>query len=432
MGWFVTLNAAAIAARIREASRRVILVAPGAWPEVGSALCDMHRQLGAGNVVVVLDVSARTARLGLGTFQSVESLLSAGIDVRDHPGLRMGVLICDGYGWSFAMAPALVEPDPTTDTDAFNALALTGTQVEALLIELPPCIPRSEDSGVALAAPTRSVASTDDAETVLACPEPAVGAVRVTPETLDKTRGALKIAPPQPFDLSRRAKMYSSLVEFVELEFVGFRLESHSIRLPSSLSLLATKDKEVKKRVQASLRILDGMNKPDALNDIAELLEDLRKAYLVPVGRAGRVMLKSKREQFEGELAEIEDQLTGIEEVLVGDLDAAITHVFKTLEPDLARAVLAGKPAEFRGLYSDSEDGAREFVRHELEKIRPDATKLVAGMCVRKFYKELTYQTLRDKEFMARLDQLIPQSVRQGAQLFDAETVARGGEFDTP
>lgn len=208
MGWFVTMDAAAIAARIREAKRRVILAAPGLWPQVGEALCAMHQQLGPGNVVVVVDASARTARLGLGTFQSVESLLVAGIDVRDHRGLRMGVLICDGHGWAFAMAPALVEPDPTADTDAFNALALTEAQVQALLIELPCCVPSGEVSAVTPAAPALSAASQRGTARVRPYPEPAVGAERVTPETLEKTQGALKIAPPQPFDLSRRAKMY--------------------------------------------------------------------------------------------------------------------------------------------------------------------------------------------------------------------------------
>ncbi len=429
MGWFVTMDAAAIAARIREAKWRVILAAPGVWPQVGEALCAMHQQLGRGNVVVVVDASARTARLGLGTFQSVESLLGAGIDVRDHRGLRMGVLICDGHGWTFAMAPALVEPDPTADTDAFNALALTEAQVEALLIELPCCGPRGEDSDVPPVGPAHATASKGGTAGVLPYPEPVVGAERVTPETLAKTQGALKIAPPQPFDLSRRAKMYSSLVEFVELEFEGFKLERRSVQLPPTLSLLATEDKEVKKRVQASLRILDAMSKPHALSQIAQSLEDLRNAYLVPVGRAGRVMLKSKRKQFESELADIESHLSDIGNALVADLDTAIDHVFNTLEPDLARAVLAGNPAKFRGRYPESEHGAREFVRHELARIRPSAKKLVETMRVRKFYKELTYQTLKDKEFMARLDELIPQSAREGAQLFDEETVARGGAF---
>src|SRR5690606_13117344 len=127
---------------------------------------------------------------------------------------------------------------------------------------------------------------------------PVIGAEAVKPETLERVERALEIAPPQPFDLARQTRVYHALLQFVELKFEGFSLQSRRIQLPKSLPVIASNDRALKERLSASLKLLDKMAKPASLKDIEVRLEDLRSAYLVPVGRAGRVILKGKLKEF--------------------------------------------------------------------------------------------------------------------------------------
>ena len=398
MPFFTTLTPERIATEIAGARRRVILAAPGIGTGVAHALAAAHGRLPTGAVQVVLDVSATVSRLGYGEHAAAERLVRAGVQLRQQPGLRLGVLICDDHGWSFATAPQLVEADPRERSDVCNAIALTEAQILALRAELP------------------ATSSADEPEAV--APVPVIGAEPVERQDLDRVERALKIAPPQPFDLARQTRVYHALLQFVELTFEGFSLQSRRVKLPKSLPVISSKDRALKERLSASLKLLDKMEKPAALKEVEGRLEDLRTAYLVPVGKAGRVILKGKQREFECELAQIEGDLMNLREALTGDLAAALVNVADLLVPDLARAVLSDPPPRFRGLYdATSQEAAETFVREELRKAFPTAEKLVQGMQIHKFYKDVTYETLKNEAFENRVRELIPSSVLQGALL---------------
>lgn len=406
MPLFTTLTQERVCQEIEAAQRHVILAAPGICLSVAQALQKANERLGHGSVQVVLDVSARAARLGYGEYAAVEMLNQAGVIVRQHAGLRIGALICDDAGWSFATVPSLVEADPTADSDAFNAIALTSAQVMVLRTELPP-VSKGDNPPPALEYPV-------------------VGSDPIDEATLSKVKRALEIAAPQQFDLARQTQVYAALIQFVDLTFEGFNIQSRRIQLPKTLPLIASQDKALKDRVTASLRVLDKLEKPKALQEITEKLEELRNAYLVPVGQAGRVMLKSKRDKFEGELKAIEASLDECKKSLTNDLKTALDGVVNAIIPDLVRAVIADPPPRFRGLFSATEASAADYVREELTKAFPKAEDLVAGMKIHKFYKDVTYETLKNKEFGERVMKEIPQSVLDGS-LLQEEVAAKAG-----
>lgn len=410
MPLFATLDVERICREIGAAKSHVILAAPGVTGKVAQALVSAGDRLSRGAVRVVLDVSPRVARLGFGEQPAVELLKEKGLDIRHHPGLRLGVLICDEHGWSFAISPRLVEADPTAHSNAFNAIALTAAQVLALRGELPQL-----DLG-------------RDTESLQTVPETSVvGVANVEEATLEQVRNALKIAPPQQFDLARQTQVYAALIEFVELTFEGFNLQSRRVKIPKSLPLIASQDRNFKDRLSASLKVLDKIEKPADLRRITEALEELRKAYLVPVGQAGRVMLKSKRRDFEKELGKIEEDLAKCKEVLTQDLHVTLQGVITSLTPELVRAVLADPPPRFRGLFPATEQSATEYVTEELSNAFPKAEKLVEDMKIHKFYKDVTYETLKDESFIERVLAMIPKSVISGSLLVE-KTAAESGE----
>ena len=397
MSLFTTLTNKGISHHIETSKRHVILAAPGISIEIAQALLSARERLGNDAVQVVVDVSAQIARLGYGSHSAVELLEQAGVQVRHQPGMRIGALICDSSGWSFASYPALVEADPTTGSEAYNAIALTEAQVMILRSELPP-VRNSETQDITVDYPI-------------------VGSDPVDESCLKKVKNALEIAPPQSFDLARQTQVYAALIQFVELKFEGFNIQSRRIQLPKTLPLIASKDKALKNRVSASLKVLDKIDKPKALIDVTNRLEELRHAYLVSTGPAGRVILKSKRADFEKELKEIELALDKCKQALTDELQEALDQVVSAIVPDLSRSVLADPPPRFRGLFPLTEEFAETYVRDELAKAFPRAEALVADMKIHKFYKDVTYETLKNKEFEEKVMQEIPKAVLDGALL---------------
>lgn len=406
MPFFTTLTPQRLADEIARATQRVVLACAGVQKPVADALLSAHARL-PGAVKVVLDVAPGVARLGYGDFECIQRLHGSGLDVRHQPGLRIGVLICDGYGWSFASAARLVEADPTADVDAFNAIALTEAQILQLCAELPSAHASHDPSPPPAEAPL-------------------VGEQKVDATWLEQTGQNLKLAPPQPFDLARQASMYSALVQFVELKLQGFKFESRRITLPKSLPMIASQNKEVKARLSASFKFLEE-SVPREITAIDRELEALRKAYLIPVGPAGRIILKSKRKAFEAELEAISGELDKSREVLTAALDAKIKEVTDALVPELARAVLADPPPRFRGLYPADEDGAKEFVTRELKNRLPDAKALTAQMKILCLFKDVTYEMLKARDFCERVVAALPESVLASG-LLDEQTVAKASK----
>lgn len=420
MPFFTTLDPQRLAEDIGRARQRVVMACAGLQSPVAETLLAAHQRLPPGSVKVVLDVEPGVARLGYGDFACVRRLHDAGLDVRHHEGLRIGVLICDTRGWAFATAARLVEADPTADVDAFNGIALTEPQILQLCSELPQVRTQLDAS----AAPM-SMNGMDSAATLRIEATPLVGDLAVTTEMLQHSAANLKQAPPQPFDLARQAQMYSALVQFVELKFKGFKLESRRIALPRSLPVIASKSKEVKDRLTASYKLL-AEAAPKDVKDISNNLDALRDSYLIPVGRAGRVILKAKRDAFLAELGELEKRLEGSRSQLTESLRDQIDAVVESLVPELARAVRADPPDRFRGRYPQDEEGAREFVRRELQGCMPSAEALTRDMQIYHFFKDVTYEVLKEKDFCERVRSELPESVVKSGLLHE-QTVARAG-----
>lgn len=408
MPLFTTLNQQRMCEIINSAKQHIVLATPGISMPIAEALITARNRLGNNSVQVVLDVSAQVARLGYGSHDAVELLQKEGFTVRQQSGLRIGALICDEVGWSYASFPALVEADPTEVSEAYNAIALTSAQVMMLRSELPP-VTKNEALPVAIEYPV-------------------VGCEPIDEASLKKVKSALTIAPPQAFDLARQTQVYAALIQFVELRFEGFNIQSRRIQLPKTLPLISSKDKALKNRVTASLKVLDKIEKPKKLVEVTDKLEELRHAYLVSAGQAGRIILKSKRSDFEKELADIEMSLEECKKALVEELQKALDQVSSSIIPDLKRAVLADPPSKFRGLFPLTSEYAELYVKDELEKAFPSAEELIADMKIHKFYKDVTYETLKNKEFEGRVMQQIPKAVLDGSLL--QEDIAAKSAFN--
>lgn len=403
MAFFTKLTNSRICDEILSAKKTVVIATPGIDKAIAKALINAQQSLPAGAVQVVLDVSATTSRLGYGEFEAIEMLQFAGLEIKQQSGLRLGVLLCDGRGWSFVSAPCLVEAEAHEQDNVCNAIVLTEIQVIALRAELP--------------AATPSIAQITPDKLQSPIQKSIIGAEPVKTETIQQVKTALKLAPVQAFDLARQSQVYTSLVQFVELKLEGLNLQARKVSLPKDLSLITTSDEELKKRVSTTLKLLEKIDTPKQLADISEKINELRASFLVPVGNLGRIIIKHKRNDFEVILAEIKKDLDKCRIETQNLIEAGLEKTKHALVADLVRAVLKNPPMQFRGMYQLNNADAERYVIKELDKVFPHAEKLVEGMKISCIYKDVTYDMLKNEDFANKLNDIIPESILDGALL---------------
>lgn len=411
MPLFTTLNATALCREIDEARHHVVYAAPGLTVAIADSLIKAFGRC-QGRVAAVLDVSTRVAHLGYGEFEAVQKLVAAGVTVRDHRGLRLGTLLCDGRGWAFSMAPRLVEADPTADGDAFNAIALTEAQVIALRAELPAIEPIGAEAG---SEPSRLAIDPSDADvgTEPSLP-PVVGEHPLEAAQLTRVQEDLRIAPPRSFDLAQQVNTYASMIQFVELELEGFNIGAREVRLPESLPVLATQSSDLKNRLSATLRVLGKAEAPPRLVEIRKALDALRGRYLFPVGRLGRVILKRNVADFQRSLDVLREEMEQCRDEFIDDLDKSIQKVIDDIAPELAKSATASPPLMLRmAAAKPTLEQALEFVRKELAKALPTGKSLVQGLQIHCSYKDVTLATLKDGDFIGKLKAHLPDDMKQ-------------------
>src|SRR5690606_34891555 len=72
--------------------------------------------------------------------------------------------------------------------------------------------------------------------------------------TIKEVEQQLKQCPPQPFDLTRRLRVYAAHIEFVELRLTGCNIGRRTIAIPPDLVGLT--DEKTRRLLESKFRIL--------------------------------------------------------------------------------------------------------------------------------------------------------------------------------
>jgi hypothetical protein len=123
-------------------------------------------------------------------------------DLRERPGVRIGVVISDDRTMVYAPVSRNVEAGSTTDEKP-NAIMLAGTATENLAV----------------------AAGASEGETE-------IGVTGMEPERVAQMQADLTANPSKPFDLTRRLTVFTSAVEFVDLKVSNYKLSKRRVSLP--------------------------------------------------------------------------------------------------------------------------------------------------------------------------------------------------------
>ena len=402
MSMFQTVTGATLSKHITAARERVVFVAPGVTEDVSRALVAAHRRV---SVTAILDLSEDAYRIGFGDVTGLCHLRKHQSTMRlwQRSGLRLGLLIADDVVIVWSPTPQAVEDE--REPGQPNAVVLGAAAADESL---------ADQVGENLKAET-----TDPAKS----------------ETLEEIIRRLQEDPPEPFDLTRKVRVFSSKFQFVETELQGAEWTKRKIRISS---LLINSDLSEDLQDILDTQILPYQNKndvtidaphivrgqiaynrsgdkilvPTTQRDIEMIWQDLKKRYVFTIPGFGSLIRKQDIADFRKEIGAfkqlLQDWVGKFRRQIERDKDRIICDIVKSIRTRVERSDRKDK--------FDVTNLNRE-VRAGFQRMR------VIEPRVRIVIKNVSWESSRDNEFTDALRRVLPADDLRG--WFDEFTAAQ-------
>ena len=407
---FRSLNSIKIAELIRSAQRSVCFAAPGILREPANAMAEVAARIGPELVTVCLDFDEKVMRMGFGEMEAVNALRDANIEVRTVHGMRTGFVVVDGEGYIFTPTALYLEAEDRP-TDAPNALRLSREQAKEALARLSPV------------AKAIAVAHADTEEERERIREQAVEVPSepVADQEVKEVERRLTETPPVQFDIERQVRVYSSYLQYVELELKGAALQRRRLTIPPGVLNLGDSE-ELRGRLRTTFEVIEKNSMISwswrQMNDNLNYIRDELTRKLPD--DASRIVLKSEKPQLDKRLEEFKKELEQHRELVREELretrDEAREQIVKYYLP----IILKSPPVDLRYQISrdrPADEEARERLagewldrklkpvfKKEFDKLKSDVEKM--QLIVR--YKDVTYETLNREDFLQSVQKEYP------------------------
>jgi hypothetical protein len=372
---------------IRKSERRLVFMAPGLTMEVARELNAAWLRLGIENVNIILDVDAEVFRLGYGEIEALTFLQSEAAKketlISHQPGIRIGLLVVDEDVIIYSPKPMLIETFSGQKQDHPNAIRLG----------LPENL--AKDVGLGPEGVTEQVVGMDKAHSAI----------------IEKVEHELKINPPVKFNVAKTMIVFNSFFEFVEFELKNCFISRKEVPLNSDLFGLVKGEKAYDK-LRSSFMLIDKDSKISE-KEMATKKKKIADKFLIPIKGYGVIILRSKKEEFEKEIALFRKEVDEFQTKIEKELNAEIEKNKKTLMNALLPAVLRRPPERWSKYMNSSEKKQRdteikEMLDAELQRAFEVAKKQVNAMKVLVVYKGITYELLHDTDFFDLAKSAIP------------------------
>lgn len=392
----LSIRSTDIAAEVSQARSRLYFCGAG----LDSILAIAIAQAAANDsldILVFVDAGAHARRLGYGNHDAIAQLREADVPVFDLPNTRLSFCVIDNKAWVFSQTAALVEqPD---STHGLNCVELNGAEVNYLADSVEMLYQQSLHD------------NTQDRLNLF----PNGLSMQVRPELLtrsklESTAEELAVNPPQSFDVSRQVTVFNSRLEFVELELTGAQIERQVFKFPDEIKKLFTDNLDAQKRLSASYKMI-GENSKVSSKELTQQLEKIRSVFLKSVGKLGRVILRAQKQNFEKKLAELKQKIEDYQH----SLHKHLTKELEQSKNELVSAVLDrvyNNPPDALKFNVETpkvtKQQAKQYLNELFDRYMPLPEKLMGAIQLKCIYKGVTYETLKDPDFVAQVQKQFP------------------------
>jgi len=280
---------------IRQATERLIIVAPGLSAALAQSLVERMQMADCPEQLsITLDIDPEVCRLGYGSVEAFDLLhpvlASRGVPLQTQRGIRIGLLVSDSDVLVYSPTPQIIESVPGSQ-DSPNAIHIATNNIEDLSAAC--------GSGV---VPTASSAQKQE-----------IGLSSAEAPEINAAKADLKLNPPRKFDLTRLERVFNYKLEFVEFSLEHYQLNTRSVPLPPELLGLA--DEGLRKRLRNTFKVFeagspfqfeiqDPENKEIKFKVDEKWFRDqankLRDDFLIPLGSSsyGNLIFKRHKAEF--------------------------------------------------------------------------------------------------------------------------------------
>jgi hypothetical protein len=360
---------------IEAAKRMLFFAGPGMSVPVANAIRKRWNEMGPDAVQIILDADPEICRLGYGEVEALRVLHETagrlGSALLHRPGIRICLLISDDTTLVFSPTPLLVEGD-STQFPRPNAIRFDG----------------SSESGPNSASNPLSPAQ-----------DLFQGGEQVTSERVEAVAKDLSANPPQEFDLARTVIVFNAPFEFVEFELRGLSISRKTVPISSDLMGLA--DPKTQKLLRSTFRLV-GEGSEISGYRVAKLKEWIVKRYLIVLPGYGTVVLRSKKPDFETAVTALRHYVSRFQKRVQKQLEAEMEVNRGTLLEALTPAVCKKPPVRWKrdlGRHPSEED-VRCLLDAELKSAFGSVADIFQEMKVNVAYKGVTYELLKDPDFI--------------------------------
>jgi len=394
-----SITPSALAQEVKEAKESVYYIGSGIDEPVAHSIIRARTNNPALDICVVIDCDAQARRLGYGDQTSIGLLMEADIEVHQLPNVRISACIVDDRGWIFAVVPKLIE-DPQAQF-GLNGVELNRSQIWDLTEQIINLVRRDLTAA--------ELMNNGQESSLSLSPILPSSVSQLTEHQLGIIDDELEENPPQRFDISRQLNVFNSRIEFVELEFEGGNIERHTFKLPPDIIKLLASDRDAQARLSANYKLI-GENSKTSSKELMQRVQDLRANYLRPMGKLGRVILRSQKENFERDLNETRRYIEEFKKTMLSDLSCEIESSVESLHRELVPRLIQTPTKAFvtQVEHPITEEKAQRYLQQVLSKSMPNVEKLVSDISLRSEYKAVTYEMLSSEAFQNQVREAFP------------------------
>jgi len=398
---FRYLSSDVIARLISDAQTRVCYVAPGIQDAVAAAICSGIVSNPKLRISVSVDFNEAVFRMGYGSLKAVQQLNESDIEVVNSPGLRAAVLIVDDVGWVFTPTALYLEPEPHSE-ETPNAIRLTQEQIAAVVLRISP---KERDAAI-------SEAPTEDVRLTLESIVSETGSEPVTQAEFELIKERLDQVPPVEFDVARQVRVFEPYLQYVDINLRGAAVQRQRIRIPKALLRLGSSE-DLEGRLRTTFDLIERDSQISS-KSLEKELHDMRKDLTRSLGKFGRVILKGPaRSRFVERIKQFRSRLTAhqktVQHQIEGKLKTSREQVIEYYLPTAKDK----PPDELIGVSvrpKVSDDDLRRWIGAKLDDVFPTADEVVSDMSLDVSFKDVTFETLNDPEFIQALKKAYPET----------------------
>jgi len=386
---FTTATDDSLIELIKSATNRLAVIAPGLTTPVAKALAARMSDLPSLSLTVVLDADAEVYRMGYGDPEALEVIREASrnemFDLREQPGVRIGVVIADDRTMIFAPVSRNVEAGSVTEEKP-NAIMLDGGATEKLAVA--------------------AGAAEGEAE---------VGSTGMEPTRVAQMTADLKKNPPKPFDLTRKLRVFTAAAEFVEFRVSNYQLSKRRVTLPKEF--VGVGDETLRERISGQIRApLDGIaaqrikieidgRQEELLVDEASIERERKKieeyTYVLP--KKGRLILKQDRAEFDRQIARFEQIVTKFRDALKASIGTAREGFKKQMLNEFTERWKVNPPSFLRPQCGDEDpDRIKVEILNRANSLFSDIVNFAAPEVIVN-YKGIVIEDIEDPDFRSKL-----------------------------